>query len=134
MKKAEEILRERGVKPSINRLKILNYLLESYEHPTVDSIYKDLVKELPTLSKTTVYNTLKILAEYNIVNEISIEGNELRYDIALKPHGHFKCLVCNEIIDFDIDIDKFDLNVLDEVDIKSLQFYIKGKCKKCKNK
>ena len=55
-----EHLKKEGIQPSYHRLKILEYLQAYRTHPTVDIIYKNLSKEIKTLSKTTVYNTLKL--------------------------------------------------------------------------
>ena len=52
-----------NIKPSLQRLAIYSYLLEKKNHPTVDMIYSDLHPSMPTLSKTTVYNTLKLFIE-----------------------------------------------------------------------
>ncbi|NYV27267.1 transcriptional repressor [Streptobacillus felis] len=129
----EKYLKDKGIKPSIHRIKILDYLHSNHIHPTVDKIYKDLLPELPTLSKTTVYNTLNLFVENKIANAIVIEGNETRYDVENYPHGHFKCLNCGKMVDFEIDYNKFDLDILREISIDDVQFYIKGKCKKCKD-
>ena len=47
----------KDIKPSYQRLRIFQYLLSHRTHPTVDEIHHALVAEMPTLSKTTVYNT-----------------------------------------------------------------------------
>ena len=51
-----------GIHLSHHRLKILKYLTKHRTHPTVDIIYKNLSKEIHTLSKTTIYkhDTLKV--------------------------------------------------------------------------
>ena len=49
-----EYLKSHDIKPSYQRIKIFEYLVEHKNHPTVDMIYKALVDEIPTLSKTTV--------------------------------------------------------------------------------
>ncbi|WP_073508098.1 Fur family transcriptional regulator [Streptobacillus notomytis] len=133
MKDIEKCLKERGIKPSIHRIKILDYLHSNHVHPTADRIYKDLLPELPTLSKTTVYNTLNLLVENKIANAIVIEGNETRYDVEDYPHGHFKCLKCNKMVDFKIDYYKMDLEKLGNIYMDEVMFYIKGLCEKCKN-
>ncbi len=56
MEKLRAYLEEEGIQPSYHRLKILEYMMNHRTHPTVDIIYKNLSKEIPTLSKTTVYN------------------------------------------------------------------------------
>ncbi|MCB0402432.1 MAG: transcriptional repressor, partial [Flavobacteriales bacterium] len=59
-------LSSNNIKPSVQRIKIFEYLHENRQHPTVDTIYKDLVGHIPTLSKTTVYNTLKLFVDNGI--------------------------------------------------------------------
>ena len=130
-----DYLKENGIKPSIQRIKIFEYLLRHHEHPTVDDIFKSLSSEIPTLSKTTVYNTLNIFVESQIVHEVIIEENEVRYDVKTGTHGHFKCKSCGEIYDFDIDLSKLELQKLGDVEIEETHFYLKGTCSKClKNK
>ena len=48
-----------GIHLSHHRLKILKYLTKHRTHPTVDIIYKNLLKEIHTLSKTTIYKYAK---------------------------------------------------------------------------
>jgi len=55
-------LKNHDIKPSYQRMKIFQYLLDNHVHPTVDTIYKALCPEIPTLSKTTVYNTLNLFS------------------------------------------------------------------------
>lgn len=73
MDKVKQHLTDHGVKPSIQRLAIMKYLMEHRTHPTADMIFNDLYKEIPTLSKTTVYNTLKLLTEHGAVRTIGID-------------------------------------------------------------
>lgn len=124
-------LKENGIKPSIQRIKIFQYLRDNQTHPTVDDIFQNLSHEIPTLSKTTVYNTLNIFLENNIVQEVIIEENEVRYDLITGTHGHFKCKECENIIDFDLDLSKLDLQELGNVEIEETHFYLKGVCSKC---
>jgi Fur family peroxide stress response transcriptional regulator len=129
-----EYLVKNNIKPLYNRVKVLEYLLDKQNHPTVDEIYNDLVKELPTLSKTTVYNTLKLFLQANLVRLITIEDNETRYDVNIPNHGHFKCEECKEIYDFTIDIDGVETEELSQFKIKEKSVYYKGICPGCLNK
>ena len=47
-------LQNHNIKPSVQRIAIMNYLIEHRTHPTVDEIYTALSPSIPTLSKTTV--------------------------------------------------------------------------------
>ncbi len=129
-----EYLKEHDIKPSLQRIKIFEYLIHNENHPTVDTIYKELVKEIPTLSKTTVYNTLSLFMEKGIVRVITIEENETRYDADTDFHGHFKCEDCGKILDFDINIPQLNEDVLKDFNITEKHVYFKGKCKSCLNK
>lgn len=126
-----DYLKNHGIKPSYQRMKIYEFLLQNKIHPTVDTIYKALNKEIPTLSKTTVYNTLNLFLEKNIVSILVIEENETRYDALLDLHGHFKCEKCGNIYDVEINSEMLDLSSLDGFDIKEKHIYFKGICKHC---
>jgi len=125
-------LTKHGIKPSYQRMKIMEYLLNNKNHPTVDNIHKDLIKVIPTLSKTTVYNTLNLFAKQNVVQIINIENNEVRYDGNVSFHGHFKCEKCGKIYDFNIKSNDLNFEQIEEFEIKHTDIYLKGICKKCK--
>ena len=75
-------LKEHNIKPSYQRMKIFQYLLDNHNHPTVDTIYKALCTEIPTLSKTTVYNTLNLFIQQNttvITNKNFINPHTLNF-------------------------------------------------------
>lgn len=92
-------LSAKGIRPSVQRMAILKYLSEHKTHPTVDMMYTALSPHIPTLSKTTVYNTVKQLAEYELIQSIQIEDGEVRYDADTSDHIHFKCLSCGKVYD-----------------------------------
>jgi Fe2+ or Zn2+ uptake regulation protein len=105
LKTAKEItdyLKEHGVKPSLIRLKVMEYLMSTGEHPTADLIYKNLSKEIPTLSKTSIYNTLKLFTSADVAREIMTGENEIRYDANRGRHAHFKCVKCGAFMDVDL--------------------------------
>ncbi len=126
-----EYLKKHGIKPSYQRMKIFEYMLEKRNHPTVDLIYRALLPEIPTLSKTTVYNTLNLFTEKGIALLIVIEENETRYDADISDHGHFKCEKCGNVYDFDFDISKMDIKGLRGFEIKEKHIYFKGLCSEC---
>lgn len=126
----EKTLQEYDIKPSYQRIKILEFLNNNRIHPNVDQIYVALSPDTQTLSKTTVYNTLKLFVQKGLVQELTIDDNEVRYDIDTQEHGHFKCKECQNIYDFDI---AFYANIrgLDEFEIDNVNIHAKGICKHC---
>jgi Fur family peroxide stress response transcriptional regulator len=127
-------LTSNNIKPSLQRIKIFEYLYENREHPTVETIYSNLVGYLPTLSKTTVYNTLKLFIDNGITHTVTIEDNEVRYDAIMEEHAHFKCDACGEVFDVEIDISALQFKEKESFKVEKTNIYLKGKCNKCLNK
>lgn len=103
MEPAIRHLTQHGIRPSMQRVAIMQYLMEHRTHPTVDMIYSDLQKTLPTLSRTTVYNTLEVLAHNRAIRTLHIDKRNVRYDGFVEPHAHFMCSRCGKIADVDLD-------------------------------
>jgi len=129
--KIKEYLTENGIRPVNKRVKIMNYLVSRRNHPTVDMIYLDLVNEIASLSKTTVYNTLNLFVQEGIVHPLHIEGNELRYDADISKHGHFKCKECGEVYDFSFNQELIQDLRLKNFLLEDFQFSITGVCSIC---
>ena len=129
-----ERLQKYHIKPSVQRIAIMKYLMEHHTHPTVDEIYTALSPTIPTLSKTTVYNTLKILTEQGAVQTLTIDERNTCYDAAPSPHAHFLCKCCGQIYDlaYDNTMKRVDDIEMNGHEIQELHFYYKGICKRCK--
>ena len=130
----KKYLSTNGIKPSLPRIKIFEYLNNYKSHPTADEIYNALIDDLITLSKTTVYNTMDLFLKHNIVIQILIEENELRYDSLTSNHGHFKCIKCNKVYDFKYDLADISIKELEGFSLNEYHTYIKGICKSCNEK
>lgn len=127
----KELLIKKGISPSIQRLKTLEYLYENRNHPSVDMIYDKLKNEIPTLSKTTIYNVLKRFKKEGLVKEITIEGSEVRFDMFIEPHAHFKCERCGKIFDIPYENVAFDLKEIEGNQINNTEIFFFGICKNC---
>ncbi len=126
--------KKRNIRLSYQRIKVLEYLTKYKSHPTVDQIYCNLLHEVTTLSKTTVYNTLGALIDADLVRVITTEDNEKRYDIKSNDHGHFKCEKCGTIFDFNIKIADIAADDLDGFKVNQKNVYFKGVCPRCLSK
>lgn len=100
-----DLLRIRGLKPSHQRIRVLERLLAHRDHPTADRIFRDLKVHIPSLSKSTVYHILDSFRETGLVRVLSIDDNEARFDIQMEVHGHFRCTGCGAIHNFPIRLD-----------------------------
>ena len=130
---AQERLRRYNIKPSVQRMAVLDYLMTHYTHPTADTIFNALYPSIPTLSKATVYNTLNLLTEQGVIQMITIDEKNARFDAREAPHLHFRCNSCGEIFDFELP--PLQMEALKDYDITDVQVYCKGECPTCqKNK
>lgn len=125
-------LLENGIKPSFQRVKIFERLNDVKDHPTVGEIYSDLIVHIPSLSKTTVYNTLNLFIKQGIVRSIGTDANEARYDSITHSHGHFICNNCGKIYDIQT-VEDINLDFIqkDGHKVSSIELNIRGICKNC---
>ena len=127
-----EILRAKGISPSVQRVAIYDYLMTHFTHPTVDEIFKDLSPSIPTLSKTTIYNTLTLFLEHGLIDSFTTDDNTAHYDGNVKSHAHFQCSQCGEI--YDIPMPKTEAPQLEGFEINGMKIFYYGICEKCKKK
>ena len=104
-------------------------------HPTAEEVYQGLVNEIPTLSRTTIYNTLNFFAEKGLVKVLNLGHNETRYDLNTDQHVHFKCIKCGRIYDLYLDCNLPENgDVIDGHIIMEREVLLRGICRICKGK
>jgi Fur family peroxide stress response transcriptional regulator len=86
-------------KVTSQRIAICRFALRSREHPTAQTIFNEVKKTQPGLSLATVYNTLRVLRDLSLVQELTFAEGEKRYDPHVKPHVNVVCLQCGQIMD-----------------------------------
>lgn len=127
-------LREKGFKITLQRTAILKYLDGNTSHPSVDDIYRDVLREFPGMSLATVYNTLETLEQINEIQVLCFDSSRRYYDPDTSSHHHAFCEKCKCIKD--VFVDYSDAVVLPE-DVSSsflaeqTSVFFKGKCSQC---
>ena len=102
-----EYLLKYNIKPSLQRMAIMDYLMAHRVHPTADEIYNALY---PTM----------------------IDEKNVRFDIDTSSHAHFMCLECGCVYDLPVENqDAIQLEGVGELIITEIHLYYKGYCKKC---
>lgn len=128
-------LQDHAIRPSLQRVSVMGYLMEYKSHPTVDEIYTALSPQIPTLSKTTVYNTLHLFVKKGAALELTIDGKNARYDANTNDHAHFYCRHCDSVTDiFDLEPSKYTFPEVDGFIIDVMEISYHGICKECMNK
>lgn len=130
-KEISDVLREHGVSPTQQRVAVYEYLLRHRTHPTADGMYRELVEEYPTFSRTTVYNSAKVLANAGLIRILTIDADEQRFDAGVEDHGHFRCTGCGTV--FDIPVSEETIATLNtgKFEAKTLDIYLTGVCPYC---
>ncbi len=88
MDKLKERLASRGLKTTVQRLYVYEVLLNSRQHPTAEEVYRKVSKVLPSVSLSTIYNTLETFVEHKLVNKFQSEYGISRYDAFVETHHH----------------------------------------------
>lgn len=69
------------------------------DHPTAESVVKEVRKAEPTIGRATVYRILTSMAEHGDILKISVSDGADRFDFNTVPHSHIKCEICGAVDD-----------------------------------
>lgn len=127
--------KENGLKITPQRSAIYQELLKAKDHPSADIIYKRLVKRIPNISFDTVNRTLLTFSRIGIAKIVEGYGQPKRYDPDIDIHHHFRCMKCNNIIDFH-NKDYDNITVPEEINMQftiiNKKVVLEGLCTKCR--
>ncbi|PKR76973.1 transcriptional repressor [Halalkalibacillus sediminis] len=100
LQEALTTLKSSGVRITPQRHAVLEYLMETMNHPTADDIYKALEGKFPNMSVATVYNNLRVFLDIGLVRELTYGDASSRFDCNTAEHYHIICDSCGKIVDF----------------------------------
>ncbi len=127
------ICHEVGWKCTSQRLAVYDFLDDNLTHPDVEVVWRAVRKNLPSITRESVYRILNELSEKGIISRIDhIES--ARYDSRTNPHGHFICEKCGTIFDFDLSEGEHFPPVKIPGKIRHLEFRAVGICEACARK
>jgi Fur family peroxide stress response transcriptional regulator len=98
---AIEALRSKGYKATPQRIAVCRFAIDSRDHPTAQQVHDEVKKIHPTVSLATVYKTLRVLKNLDLIQELELPHGQARFDSYMKPHINLICLQCGNIIDLD---------------------------------
>ena len=124
-----------SIKPTVHRQATMNYLLKNRSHPTAEDIYQALKKDMPTLSRMTIYNSLELFVGCGAIKPLHIDKDNTRYDIEMNNHAHFVCKRCGEIHNIaGVASSTFTLPQCTDLEISSVEIMYTGVCRSCLTK
>lgn len=89
-----------GLKMTGQRRLILQVLTDSSDHPSVEDVYQRARNQDPSISIATVYRTLHLLDEMNLVQRHDFNENYSRFEVNLEHHHHLIDLETGKVIEF----------------------------------
>jgi Fur family peroxide stress response transcriptional regulator len=98
---AIEALRSKGYKATPQRIAICRIALNSRKHPSAQQVFDEVKKIHPTVSLATVYKTMEVLRDLDLVQELNFPKGQARFDSYMNPHINLICIKCNRIFDLD---------------------------------
>lgn len=97
-----EILRRAGHRATPQRVAVLSAFGESGTHLTAEELFQRVEGQISGMTVSTVYRTLELLRDIQIVTETDLGGGVRQYELMDdEPHHHLICTECGYMIDFD---------------------------------
>lgn len=143
--KFRELLKEKGLKVTNQRLLVLEVLaVHKDKHLTAEDIYELVKEDYPEIGLATIYRTVQLLLEMQLVDRISLDDGCARYEIGESGagegkhhHHHLICQTCGKVLPFRDDLlEELERHIEKETGFHVLDHELKfyGQCKECQNR
>jgi Fur family ferric uptake transcriptional regulator len=102
--KLDEFIRRKGLRRTTQRERIADVVFSKDEHFTADELFERVRKMDGETSRATVYRTLGMLVEADLLRQIDLGDSQITYDPNFhdKPsHNHLVCIDCGRVVEFE---------------------------------
>lgn len=140
----KQILKEKGLKITRQRILVLEALASCEDkHLTAEEIYEIVKADFPEIGLATVYRTIQLLVELDLVESIQLGDGYVRYEIGkfggvdAHHHHHLICLECGKVISFRDDLlDELEARIMESASFQVTNHEVKlyGYCRECLEK
>lgn len=99
-----DFIRRKGLRRTGQRDMIIQSAFSKDEHFTAEELFERVRKSSSDISRATVYRTLGLLVEADLLREIDLGDNQKTYDPNFldKPaHNHLVCIDCGRVVEFE---------------------------------
>jgi len=133
-KNDSEILSKHGIKPTANRLLILEAMKKMGHTFSLN----DMEEELLTMDKSTIFRTLVLFLEQHLIHSVEDGSGSLKYCVCHNDgdclpeefHCHFYCEECCQTFCLE-DVRTPLVNVPDGYFVREINYILKGVCSGC---
>ena len=139
----KNLLKQNGLKVTTQRVAILEVLdSRPGKHLTAEEIYDYVREKYPEIGIATVYRTIQVLSELNLIDKLNLDDGYVRYEIskgskedASHHHHHLICLNCGNVYAFQDDLlETLEERIMDTLGFQVVDHEVKlyGHCKGCR--
>ena len=139
----KNLLKQNGLKVTTQRVAILEVLdNRPGEHLTAEELYDQVREKFPEIGIATVYRTIQVLSELNLIDKLNLDDGYVRYEISKgnstevsHHHHHLICLDCGNVYAFQDDLlETLEERIMDTMGFQVVDHEVKlyGHCKSCK--
>jgi len=100
MARFERMCRDAGIRLTHQRMEIFREVARAGDHPNAAMVHRRVRERMPTVSLDTVYRTLWLLNDHDLVTTLGPSRDRTRFDANLTRHHHFVCVRCGSTRDF----------------------------------
>ena len=133
-------IREGGYKLTPQRKAVLGVIAASHDHLTTADIYARVKKKYPTIGLVTVYRTLELLEDLDLICRVHSEATCRSYLLrrsAVSHHHHIMCVSCHKTVDFTrCDLSELQRRLAQETgfQIQDHLLQFQGLCQECRGR
>lgn len=134
---AEDCLKKNKIKVTKGRVCILNILLQSENSLSAEQIYEYCSKQGIEIDLSTIYRTVELLEEKNILEKIDLGCGSYSYIFKREEHKHIlKCTICKKEVEFDCPMLQIEEVIKSKTGFTPLEHELKieGICEECREK
>ncbi|WP_456380834.1 Fur family transcriptional regulator [Hydrogenimonas sp.] len=133
MEGTAELLKEHHLKVTPQRLKIVT-MLEKYGHINIEDLYREMLREFPSVSLATIYKNINQMIENGLIQEVKLPRTKSVYELIKEPHLHMVCDKCHKVEDISVGTEKI-IEEAEKVSGYSIQesfITLRGICPECR--
>lgn len=137
----KERLKDKGLKFTPQRRNVIDTVVESSgRHLNIEEIYNIVKKKCPEIGLATVYRTIQLLDDINVLSKLDLNDGCIRYELSINDdddhsHHHLICRECGEVIEVKEDLLEMLENIIEQnynFKIYDHDLRVFGICSKCR--
>jgi len=132
-----ECLRRKGFKQTAQRAAIVDLFFACGGHISPEALYNQIKGSYPGIGYSTVYRTLKLLAQCGLAQEVHFQQDRTLYDRKSEQHDHLVCLQCGRVVEFQVEaLEHLQEEIARQQGFlpQRRKFEIYGLCRECQQK